>query len=352
MNSSVRVRLGLMAAIPLAVIFSAWLLLDSTRVYPPAAGAAEAAKVPQADNGLCYVCHLTLAEEEITTSHLAEGHGCVKCHGVSRDHMHDEMLMTTPDRLYGRRQVDAMCGECHEEPHEDVETQVSDFLEQWRDKERPNGRAVTETSICTDCHGTHNIDKDLKAESHREPEWTAAFNGQDLSGWRPAGKAKWEIRLGRIVATAAADGPGDLWSETRYENYLLAVTFRGDWPLYAGIWLRAADAAEGPRVEIFQRDKPAAFTGSVGLPGRGLALVNLREDLFDAGGWNTLSIEVRGNRIAVWLNAAEVGAVCLDMPEKGRIGLHIQGGPAYQDAQLTIGEIQIQELSGVGESPQ
>jgi len=308
------------------------------------AAAAEPESAPKADNSMCYVCHLTLKTEEITKIHFSEGYGCTKCHGPSHDHMHDEMLMTTPDKLFGRRQVDAMCGECHEDQHEDVEREVEAFRRHWRDKERPNGRAITETSICTDCHGTHNIDKDLKAESQQEPEWTAVFGGSDLTGWRPSGKAEWRTRLGRIAAAASAEGDGDLWTDAQHENYKLAVTFRGEWPLHAGVWLRATDENRGPRVEIFRNEKPAAFTGSVGLPGKGLALVNLREDLFDDGGWNTLAVEVRGDRIAVWLNAAEIGAVRCDMPQRGRIGLYIKGGPEYRDAEWTVGEVQIQEL--------
>jgi len=77
-----------------------------------------------------------------------------------------------------------------------------------------------------------------------------------------------------------------------------------------GIWLRSDDSDRGVRVEIFEHENPTAFTGSLGLPGRQLVMLNLRKDLFDAGGWNTLAVEVRGSRAAVWLNGAEIGAAC------------------------------------------
>ena len=66
-----------------------------------------------------------------------------------------------------------------------------------------------------------------------------------------------------------------------------------------------------------QSPAPTAFTGSVTLPGEGLVLVNVGDDLFDAGGWNTLSVEVRHRRVAVWLNGGEVGAVRIAGPGKG-----------------------------------
>jgi len=321
----------------LPILLAAWLATS--------AAAAEPAEGEKADNTACYVCHPGLKQELITTVHLAKGYGCVKCHGASTEHLQDEMQMTTPDVLYGRRQVDAMCAECHDFPHEDVEQEVKDFLAEWRGRSRPNGRTIYANSICTDCHGTHNIDTERDEADEPDPgEWLAAFNGTDLSGWRPAGNAEWNVRLGRIVGTPGADRAGDLLSEAEYADYRMAVTFRADMPLHAGLWLRANGESLGPRVEIFEHENPRAFTGSVGVPGTGLALLNVRDDLFDAGGWNTLSVEVRGQRVTVWLNGEQIGAVRCLPPGKGRIGLHLKGGTADAGSQLAVREILVREL--------
>ena len=66
-------------------------------------------------NSKCYVCHAGLKEEEITVSHLEMDVTCDECHGPSIEHMHDEMLMTKPDLLFGRSQVNKMCSNptCH-----------------------------------------------------------------------------------------------------------------------------------------------------------------------------------------------------------------------------------------------
>jgi len=122
------------------------------------------------------------------------------------------------------------------------------------------------------------------------------------------------------------------------------VTFRATWPIHAGIWLRAAEEKQGPRVEIFESRKPPAFTGSIWLSGSGLLLVNLRADFLARDGWNTISAEVRGNRFAVWLNAEEVGAVRITGPAKGRIGFHIEPDPASKAAQLWVREVLVQPL--------
>ena len=103
-----RTSLGVTLVILAGVVILALVRSAEHGAQPQSGEAAEpearkeARKKP--DNRLCYVCHLTLKTENITTVHLAEGHGCTECHGPSTDHMQDEMLMTTPDLLFGRRE--------------------------------------------------------------------------------------------------------------------------------------------------------------------------------------------------------------------------------------------------------
>ncbi len=296
------------------------------------------------DNGKCYVCHPAMKTEELTTIHLEMGVTCDQCHGASTEHMHDEMLMTKPDLLFGRSQVRGMCSSCHIfgeggdvyglQDHNDPKA-VEAFLEKWTGRMRPNGRNLTSDSICTDCHGTHNISEPLKAASEDEqPQWVALFNGRDLKGWRPSDADSWSVKAGRIVGTAGA-----LWTEESYEDYLLAMTFRATWPIHAGIWSRGEAS---PRIEIFE-SKPA-FTGSILVPGKGLALVNLREDLEDRESWNTISIKVEGDRTQVWLNGEEIGMVRASGPAKGKVGLYVGKHADSKSAELSIREVLIQQL--------
>ncbi len=305
-------------------------------------------------NSKCYVCHPSMKTEELTNDHLPVGITCDICHGPTVEHMHDEMLMTKPDLLFGRSEVRAMCSKCHK-PHgqrEYYERQdhkdpaaVQAFFEKWTGRIRPNGRNVTKDSICTDCHGTHNITKPATTQSEGEQstEWTAVFNGKDLAGWRPSGPAAWTVKAGRISVTAPASGDASsLWTEANYENYLLTVTFRVTWPIHAGIWLRGGGSQQGSRVEIC--DSKTALTGSVWTP-KGPALMNLREDLVDKESWNTLSIRVEGNRVQVWLNGQEIGAVRAAGPAKGKIGLYIAKSPASESAEFSVREVLVQQLT-------
>ncbi len=296
-------------------------------------------------NSLCYVCHHDLQTEQITTVHLKNGIGCDKCHGPSNNHMHDEMLMTKPDRLFGRAEVEGMCLACHQ-PHKDPEA-VQAFRNEWSGRTRPNGRTVTPESICTDCHGTHNIVKRAVEQPGQEQktEWTSLFNGRDLTGWMPKGNASWTVKNHRIMAKPGPDGAGgDLWTEALYKDYRLSVTFRAAWPIRGGIWLRGWYSSLGPRVEISESKNPRAFTGSVTVDGPQMILGNLRQDLLDKEGWNTISVEVRENRFQVWLNGEEIGAFRFGEAAPGKIGFHIEGHPENKDAALTISEVTVQRL--------
>jgi len=309
-------------------------------------------------NSKCYVCHPDMKTEDISTMHLEMDVTCDVCHGASTEHMHDEMLMTGPDLLFGRKEVERMCSDptCHKpgegrdmygrQDHKNQEA-VEAFFQKWTGRMRPNGRAVNANSICTDCHGTHNISEPLDAKSEEGVEWIAAFNGSDLSGWKVPDDSCWGVKSGRIIGIGDKKG-NTLWTRDTYEDYLMAVTFRATWPIHAGIWLRGEDSNRGPRIEIFEptgANATKAYTGSVLMPGKGLALVNLRDDLVDRESWNTISVKVEGDKAQVWLNGEEIGSVRFAGPDKGHIGLYIGKPPASTSAELSVREVLIQRLA-------
>jgi hypothetical protein len=309
------------------------------------------------ENSKCYVCHPGMKTEAISTIHIAMSISCDVCHGSSTEHMHDEMLMTEPDLLFGRSEVERMCSNptCHKpgdgrevygrQDHKNPAA-VEEFFEKWTGRMRPNGRAVAHNSVCTDCHGTHNISKSLETKSGDEQpaEWVAAFNGRDLTGWQTSAAANWTVKSARIVGTIGTnDKSSTLWTEAIYENYLLAITFRATWPVHAGIWLRGAESKSGPRIEIF--DSRPAFTGSILIPEKGLALTNIREDLVDRESWNTISARLEGDKIQVWLNGEEIGSVRGIAPVKGKIGLYIEKHPASKSTEFGVREVLIQKLT-------
>jgi hypothetical protein len=341
----------------IAYFIAAIIVVAGFAGVPAICSAEESQAEKPNENSKCYVCHPGMKTEEISTNHVAMSVSCDICHGPSTEHMHDEMLMTKPDLLFGRSEVQKMCSNpsCHK-PGEGREVYgrqdhknpaaVEAFFEKWTGRMRPNGRAVAHNSVCTDCHGTHNISKplDTKSGNEQQAEWVAAFNGSNLAGWKTSDAANWKVQSGLIVGTAGTNDKGStLWTEAIHENYLLAITFRATWPVHAGILLRGTESKSGPRIEIF--DSRPAFTGSVLIPEKGLALTNVREDLMDRESWNTISARVEGDKVQVWLNGEEIGAVRGIVPAKGKIGLYIEKPPASKSAEFSVREVQIQKLA-------
>jgi hypothetical protein len=291
-------------------------------------------------NALCYTCHLGLQREAITADHIAAGITCRSCHGLSVEHMHDEMQVTSPDRLFGRGEVDKMCSACHE-GHADAK-KVEVFRKRWLGKTRPNGRVITKASVCTDCHGSHNYIAKARGNAATESSWIPLFNGRDLEGWEASEEGGWAVRSRRLTAVAnASRKPSCIVTENEYADFQISITFRADWPVNAWVSLRQTDDACGPRIML--GDSPASMgrPGSIWASEKMPALVNLREDTVDRLMWNTMLIEARQNQYSTSLNGEEIGRVHLDGPSSGKIGIHMEEHAGSKEGRLQISEIDI-----------
>ena len=91
-------------------------------------------------------------KEPLARSHQLKGVSCTKCHGASVGHANDEHIgATRPDVTYPRDKVDAACAACHKQHDVPAAKVIGRFLER-KLPARP-------AAICTDCHGTHRIEK-------------------------------------------------------------------------------------------------------------------------------------------------------------------------------------------------
>ena len=133
---------------PLTVDKSAPLLLDGPTEKP---GGKD--KDPSSLNQACYVCHNNYTEELMVTVHAKEKVGCVDCHGLSFAHRDDEDNITPPDIMYPLDKIDTACQKCHE-THDAPAKKV---LTRWQ--ERCPAKQDFASVVCTDCHGTHRLDK-------------------------------------------------------------------------------------------------------------------------------------------------------------------------------------------------
>jgi hypothetical protein len=138
-----------------------------TKTHAPAKADAPAPQIdPMSANAACYVCHMTFITEELSRVHLKEKVDCIKCHGLSAKHANDENVgATKPDKTFKHDQIDKMCAECHDEHDAPARAVVARFLER---------KLTAKTTACTDCHGTHKIER-------------AAAEGQIANG-KPTGR--------------------------------------------------------------------------------------------------------------------------------------------------------------------
>jgi hypothetical protein len=305
----------------------------------------QAAATPENNaNALCYTCHLGLKDEEITAKHIAKSISCAICHGPSVEHMHDEMQVTKPDRLYGRAEIDPMCSACHA-AHKDP-NKVEVFRSQWLGKTRPNGRVITEKSICTDCHGSHNFISEQIASpaSATAEKWESLFNHENLAGWHSSDETSWSIKTGRIIGKPADANTANLWSKEEFADYKLSVTFKADPSSRAWISLRSADNKDQLHLELFDRPQQGIFSPSLSIDGKAIILANLNKDLIDKLGWNTIIAELKADTCRLTLNGEPVGSVRIKPPAKSPIGFHIEKSAGNSSASVSISEIHIQRL--------
>jgi len=155
----------LVAVVAPALVLAGWRAswpagADDRPQCDPAAEAEEEEEAeetnPLGANAACYVCHIPFVREELGRVHLQAKVPCIECHGLSAAHANDEDIgATPPDVTFQREQIDPSCVKCHKKHDAPARAVVSRFIER---KLSPKSAAV-----CTDCHGTHKIERPPEA---------------------------------------------------------------------------------------------------------------------------------------------------------------------------------------------
>lgn len=73
----------------------------------------EANPAPSGAMSGCSICHVDVEIESKSSRHVAEGIGCVDCHGASEGHILDENNDVKPDRVFSRADSVSLCNRCH-----------------------------------------------------------------------------------------------------------------------------------------------------------------------------------------------------------------------------------------------
>ncbi len=173
----------------------------------------------------------------------------------------------------------------------------------------------------------------------------ALFNGKNIEGWKPQGKALWEVKKGVLIGRQGPNGEaGDLMTVASYDNFELAVTFRVKWPGNSGVWFRYQEAKKSYQADILEHKDPIAYSGSLYCPGKEFLTTNTNREFVDREGWNKLVIRAEGDHLVIHINGHQVADVRDDSFAEGRIGLQVHQGDVFTGMQIMVKEFLIQPL--------
>jgi hypothetical protein len=184
------------------------------------------------------------------------------------------------------------------------------------------------------------------AASTSDQGFRPLFDGETLEGWKrhenlPGEQnqgGKWEVVDGAIVGDQDPPGRGGFLITTdEYEDFVLKLESKLDYPVDSGIFLRVGEKGKSHQITLDYR--PDGTVGAVHMALlRGFVhKVNAKEK-FGRDEWNDLKVRTEGHpaHIQFWLNGEKITdfrhtkETTEGAPERGYIGLQIHGGDDHE----------------------
>jgi hypothetical protein len=175
--------------------------------------------------------------------------------------------------------------------------------------------------------------------------FTKLFNGKDLTGWETSGEATWTVEDGQLIGTQGPNNaPGDLFTQASYDDFVLTMTYRTEWPCNSGVWFRYQSPQVAYQADILEYKNPVAYSGTLYCPGKMFLAINEDPDLVDRDGWNTIKVQAEGDHVQIWLNGRQVANVHDDTTATGKIGFQVHPGAEFGPMKIVVKEMLIKEL--------
>jgi hypothetical protein len=164
------------------------------------------------------------------------------------------------------------------------------------------------------------------AEGPPTADLPAIFNGRDLSGWKVVGEPCWKVVDGAIVGENDAAKKGSmLYTDRPYGDVIVEGEVRFTGEIDSGIMLRkpALQVQIGVSRSLKKDMTCSFYTGTYPEEARAAQAA----ELLEAGGWNRIRVEAKGDRFTVWLNGRQVSQyTSAAYREPAPIGLQIHPG--------------------------
>jgi len=176
-------------------------------------------------------------------------------------------------------------------------------------------------------------------------DFAPLFNGKDLAGWQAEGGANWTVQNRAIVGTQGEDNvAGDLFTEKIYRDFILAVTYRVEWPCNSGIWFRYQNPDKAYQADILEYQDPECYSGTLYCPGKLFLAMNTDKTLVNREGWNTIKVRAKGDHLQIWLNGRQVADVRDRTSASGRIGFQVHEGEQFGRMKIIVREVLLRQL--------
>jgi len=175
--------------------------------------------------------------------------------------------------------------------------------------------------------------------------FTKLFNGKDLTGWETSGEARWAVEDGMLVGTQGENNaPGDLFTTASFDDFVVTLTYRAEWPCNSGLWFRYQSPQVAYQADILEYKNPVAYSGTLYCPGKMFLAINEDPTLIDREGWNTIKVQAEGDHTQIWLNGRQVADVHDDTTDSGKIGFQVHPGAEFGPMKIVVRELLLKEL--------
>lgn len=174
-------------------------------------------------------------------------------------------------------------------------------------------------------------------------DWTPIFNGKNLDGWNTTGNAVFSVKDGVLIGTQTTGKGGDIWTDAKYDNFEMRVTYQVKWPANTGFWFRH-DGKRGYQYDVLKYVKPEAYSGTLYCPGKMFITANLNEKLENRDGWNEAALRAAGEEMTLWLNGTQTGKCTDSTLTNGTIGIQIHPGEQFIGMEVRIKKMEVRKL--------
>ncbi len=171
------------------------------------------------------------------------------------------------------------------------------------------------------------------------------FNQKDLTGWEEVGNAVWTVEDGILIGKQNENGnPGDLLTTESYDDFILTVEYKVQWPANTGVWFRYQNPNKAYQADVLEWKNPVCWSGTLYCPGKMFLSMNENEDLVNKEGWNTFVITCQGDHIQIELNGTKVSDVYDKSSDHGKIGFQVHQGEQFKDMAIHVRKIELIQL--------